>query len=104
MSRVKRMAYGVLIAVGLAAAIVACDGGPQEPVRGQGVVEDVDVADRKLTLDHDEIPGLMKPMIMTFDVAPGVAFDDLRVGDEISFWVKAGSGTYTVTEIRRPDE
>jgi len=104
MSRVKRTAYGILIAVGLATAVVACDGGPREPVRAQGVVEHVDVADRKLTLEHGEIPGLMKAMTMTFDVAPGVAFDGLRVGDEISFWVKAGNGSYTVTEIRRSDE
>ena len=68
----------------------------------QGIVEEVDQAARKLTLDHGEIPGLLKPM--TFDVAPGVAFDDLRIGDEISFWAKAGSGTYTGTEIRRPGE
>ena len=46
----------------------------------------------------------MKPTSTTFDVAPEVALDGLAAKDMILFWVKAGSGTYTVTETRRPDE
>lgn len=101
---VKRTAIGGLLAIGLAAAVLACDGPPQEPVRTQGIVERVDRAGRKLTLDHGELPGLMKAMSMAFDVAPEVSLDGLAVGDEITFWVKAGHGSYTVTRIRRPGE
>ena len=43
----------------------------------------------------------MKAMTMMFQVAPGVALDDVRPGAEVDFWVKEENGTYTVTEIRR---
>lgn len=104
MRRRSRIAIGILLAVGLAATIAACDRGPQEPQRAQGIVEEVDRADRKLTIDHDEIPGMMKAMTMTFDVAPGVPLDDVEAGEQIDFQVKMENGSYTVTEIRRPGE
>lgn len=75
--------------------------GAAVPARAHGVVKKLDVGARTVTLDHGDIPGLMKAMTMTFDVAPGVALDDLRPGAEVDFWVKEEGGTYTVTEIHR---
>jgi len=101
---VKRRAVAVLLAIGLATAMLACDGRTQGPVSTRGIIEDVDRTGRKLTLDHGELPGLMKAMTMTFDVASEVSLDGLAAGDEITFWVEAGDGSYTVTQIQRSPE
>ena len=66
-----------------------------------GVVENVDLDSRRVTLDHEEIPGLMKGMTMTFDVAPDVVLEGLRPGTKVGFAVKVEGGAYVVTEIRR---
>ena len=48
-----------------------------------------------------DIPGLMKAMTMTFDVAPEVALEGLEPGAEVDFQVKYEGGAYVVTELRR---
>jgi len=101
MKGVKRMIWVALIVSGLAAAASACGGGSSEGQRSHGIVKSVDAEARTVTLDHEDIPGLMKAMTMMFQVAPGVALDDVRPGAEVDFWVKEENGTYTVTEIRR---
>ena len=101
MKGLKRMAWGVLIVSGIAVAASACGGGASRGQRSHGIVKSVDAEARTVTLDHEDIPGLMKAMTMMFQVAPGVALDDLRPGAEVDFWVKEEGGTYTVTEIRR---
>ncbi len=49
---------------------------------------------------HDDIPGFMKGMTMTFDVAPGGELDGIDRGVKVDFRVKEERGIYTVTEIR----
>ncbi|MBW2279969.1 MAG: copper-binding protein [Deltaproteobacteria bacterium] len=78
----------------------ACGDAPPDAALAHGTVEGVDVDARKLTLDHGDIPGLMKAMTMTFDVAPGIALESLRPGAEVDFRVTEERGVYTVTEIR----
>ena len=90
-------AFGIALTV----AALACGGASPKAQRAHGVVESVDAAARKVTLDHQDIPGLMRAMTMTFDVAPGVALEDLRPGVEVDFWVSEVGGVYTVMEIRR---
>ena len=85
----------------LAAACIACGGGAPEGVRSRGVVEAVDPVARTVTLDHEEIPGLMTAMTMQFQVAPEVELDELVSGATVEFWVKEEAGEYTVTGVRR---
>lgn len=95
----RRAAWLVLIMGSLVVAAAAC-GGSSEGKRSHGIVEDVDPDARKVTLDHEDIPGLMKAMTMTFDVAPGVPIGDLEPGAEVEFRLREESGAYVVTEIR----
>jgi Cu/Ag efflux protein CusF len=53
-----------------------------------------------VTLDHEDIPGFMKAMTMTFTLAPDVALDGIDPGAKVDFRVKEEGGVYTVTAIR----
>jgi len=94
------MRSALVFAMALALIAPACNGAPPDDPLAHGIVESVDADARKLTLDHGDIPGLMKAMTMTFDVAPGVALENVRPGSKVDFRVKAEGGVYTVMEIR----
>ena len=93
---------GLAVMAAVAWAIAGCgsEGSPEEG-RARGVVEAVDVAARTVTLDHEEVPGLMGAMTMEFEVGPEVEIDGLTPGAEVEFWVEYEAGGYTVTRIRR---
>ena len=93
----RAAAFGLVLVIGFA----ACDSGSADRHPGHGVVTSIDVGARKVTLDHEDIPGLMLAMAMTFEVAPSVSLDDALEGAEVDFRVKEEGGVYTVTEIRR---
>ncbi len=85
----------------LVLALAACGIASSEGHPGHGVVEAVDADARRVTIDHEDIPGFMMGMTMAFDVAPGVSMEGIGQGTEIDFRVKEEGGVYTVTEIRR---
>ena len=101
MRNLIRTEWVIALAITLAGAAFACRDASPEGQRAHGIVESFDAGARKVTLDHEDIPGLMKAMTMIFDVAPGVALEGLRPGIEVDFWVKEEGSVYTVTEIRR---
>ena len=94
----KPLRLGIVL-IGVLLGLAAC-GGSSEGHVGHGVISYLDAATRKVTLDHDEIPGFMKAMTMMYDVAPGVPLEGLEPGIEVNFWVKEDGGAYSVTEIR----
>lgn len=98
MMRSMKLGSVLVIVVALVASAAGCSGGSSEG-RSHGIVRNVDAEARKVTLEHEEIPGLMKAMTMTFDVAPGVALGGLGPGSEVVFRVEEEGGVYTVTEI-----
>ncbi len=73
-------------------------GEPGGIFRGVGVVTAIDPASGSLTLDHDEIKGLMPAMEMMYRVDPRSLSDGLRVGDKIDFGVEAK--TYTIRDLK----
>ena len=56
----------VLLAEALLLASLAC--GRSNVYEGHGEVREVDRAQRQVVVAHDEIPGLMSAMTMSFDV------------------------------------
>ena len=90
-------ALGLALLLGLA----ACGAGSSDGHPGQGVVKRLDVDARRVTLDHEDIRGLMKGMTMTFNVAPGVELEGIDLGALVDFRVKEDRGVYTLTEIHR---
>lgn len=101
MVKLHRAGWVTAFSVGLACVVSACNGGSEDAELAHGVIVSIDVDARRVTLDHGDIPGLMKAMTMGYDVARGVALDGLRPGVEVDFRVKYAAGVYTVTEIRR---
>lgn len=90
-------ALGLVLLLGLS----ACSPGTSTSHPGHGVVKSLDSEARKVTLDHEDIPGFMKGMTMTFNIAAEVALDGIGPGAEVDFRVKENGGVYVVTEIRR---
>ena len=76
----------------------AC-GGDTADHPGHGVVVSIDAAKGEITLDHEDIPGLMKGMTMTFE-ADHALLAGVEPGQEVDFRVREESpGRYVVTAI-----
>ncbi len=81
-------------------ALAACSPPAPREYAGRGEAIEIDAGARTVTLDHDEIPDLMKGMTMTFDVAPSVDLASLAPGTEVDFRLSDAEGGLTVVEIR----
>lgn len=69
--------------------------------KGTGKLLDVDVRDRLLTVDHDDMPSLGMPaMTMDFPVAASVDMGAVTAGQTVSFVLTVIDGILTVTELR----
>lgn len=66
--------------------------------RGQGVVTDTDPETGSLTINHQEIMGLMPAMEMLFNVDPRSLSDGVKAGDKIEFSVE--DKTYTIRDLK----
>ena len=95
--KVSKFRFAGWIAAALLAA-VAC-GGSAKTGNGEGVVRAVDPVANHLTLEHGEVPGLMKAMTMDYDVADAALLDGLAPGDAVRFTLREDGGRYTVVAI-----
>lgn len=101
MTRIRSFLLLIVLVTG--AALVACGGGSGPTERdGRGVVVDVDVESGQVTLDHEDIPDLMKAMTMTFDVVDPTQLESLKEGDRVGFRLRYADGNYTITAIEAP--
>lgn len=91
----------LLIRSVLAVAVAACGDEGSTEGSGTGAVRGIDAENARITLEHDEIPGLMTAMTMTFDVADAKLLEGVEVGDEVKFQLRYANGDYTVTELDR---
>ena len=90
----------VLLSALLALALAACGGDSGEGSPGAGTVLEVDAAAGEVTLEHGDIPDLMKAMTMTFEVADPALLAGVEPGDRVDFRVRYADGTYTVIELQ----
>ena len=95
-----RIAGVTVLALVLCVGSWGCGGSGPEGYVGRGEVQAVDAEARKITIDHQDIPGLMKAMTMTFELAPDVGLEGVSVGSAVEFSVMEQGGVYTVTEVR----
>ncbi len=98
MKTIRAGIRSVVAAAVLGLALVACGGGDGAQA-AKGVVRGVHAAQGQVTIDHEEIPGMMDAMTMTFDVADPASLDGLEPGAEVDFELIYEGGRYTVTEI-----
>ncbi len=83
--------------------------GVASPVRGandaaspltHGVVKGLDSEAGTVTLDHDEIPGVMMAMTMTYPVEKPTVLKDVAVGQRVDFRLRKDGDRFVVTEIQ----
>jgi Cu/Ag efflux protein CusF len=71
---------------------------PKGQFRGVGVVTAINPATGSLTINHQEIEGLMPAMEMLFHVDPRTLSDRVKPGDKVEFRVEGK--TYTIRDIK----
>ncbi|MFO0691555.1 MAG: copper-binding protein [Myxococcota bacterium] len=98
--RLSRPAALVVLALSAAFSTACSPPAPTEHA-GHGVAVDVDPTARTVTLEHGDIPGLMKAMTMTFPVAPEVDLATVAKGETVDFEVQSQGSSVTVTAIRK---
>lgn len=88
--------------IGLAAgaALALACGGDVESGEGTGVVRALAADGSTVTLEHGDIPGLMRAMTMEFAVAKPELLRGVEVGDGVDFHLVYAEGRYTITELR----
>ena len=61
-----------------------------------GVVQEVDVESKQVVVDHEDIPGLMPSMVMSFDVADPALLEQLEPGQRIRFKLQHGEKSFRI--------
>jgi Cu/Ag efflux protein CusF len=79
-------------------SLVQAQDQPNGLFRGVGVVTAINPATGSLTINHQEIVGLMPPMEMLFHVDPRTLSDGVKPGDKIEFRVEGK--TYKIRDIK----
>ena len=67
----------------------------------KGTVVAVDAKKPSVKLDHQDIPGLMKAMVMEFDVATPKVVEGLKSGDKVQGKLKVESDRPIVTVLEK---
>jgi Cu/Ag efflux protein CusF len=80
------------------ALLLACGGGT--PGEGHGTIRGVDAARGEVTIEHGDIPGVMKAMTMTFHAESPGLLEGLAPDQEVDFHVREeAGGRYVLTRI-----
>jgi Cu/Ag efflux protein CusF len=95
--KISRSGFAAWIGAAWLAAL-ACSGGAKTG-DGEGVVRAVDPVANRVTLEHGDVPGLMKPMTMDYDVAEAALLDGLAPGERVRFTLREDGGRYTVVAM-----
>jgi protein SCO1/2 len=89
----------------LLVALAGCTGAPTEKGKEYDIKGKVLALDPKkpaVTLDHEDIPGIMKAMEMEFPVETTKLLEGLRVGDRVEGRLKkTASGEYLITHLEK---
>jgi protein SCO1/2 len=96
-----------LVVLALPLIVAGCGGGGTSRSGGEklydvrGKVVAVDPAKPAVTLDHEDIPGLMRAMQMEFGVQDPKLLEGIKVGDQVQGRLKKGESGYTLTQLER---
>lgn len=91
-------AAAVAVFVGCRSSSNTSDADKVYPLKG--TVVSVNAAAKEVTIDHEDIPGLMKAMKMTFTVADAKLLQGVKPGSHVEGKVKESVGKYILTELK----
>ncbi len=84
------------------AGVVACEreGGGRGRYSAHGTVEDVDIENGQVLIDHDDIEGLMPAMTMNFAVPDRALLMSLAPGQLVDFEIRFTGRSYDVVDVQ----
>ena len=66
-----------------------------------GVIKEIDVNNKKLLIDHDEIPGFMVEMVMYFNLHNSIDINKFSINDSVSFdLIIKNKNSYTLNYLK----
>jgi protein SCO1/2 len=83
------------VALAVVLSAVACD--DTKVHAGHGVIHEVSLEDGQVLIAHDDMPGLMPAMTMSFSIYDKPLLESLRPGDVIDFELTAQRGSFFIT-------
>jgi len=103
---VVRNLLAVLVALSAVLAVTASSrGADDEPSHAaHGIVKSVDKTAGTITIDHEDIPGVMMAMTMTFRVEAPAILRDVAPGQEVDFQLRRDGDRFVVTKIESAAE
>jgi protein SCO1/2 len=90
---------GIGLVLGLAALVSACQAATEEVYEVAGEVRGVDAAVRQVKIAHEEIPGFMPAMTMSFDVASAELLEGVTVGARVQFTLERRGTRLRITAL-----
>src|SRR6266699_2007458 len=105
--KTQRMLW--LAVIGLSFVLVGCTSGGGDSAKTgaeklydvRGKVVAMDPAKPAVTLDHEDIPGLMKAMQMEFKVEDAKLLENIKVGDQVQGQLKKAESGYVITRLEK---
>lgn len=80
----------------LVSLLAGCSG--RDTHAGHGVVHEVSLEDEQVIVEHDEMPGLMPAMTMSFAVYDPELLESLEPGDVIDFELSSERGSFWISQ------
>jgi protein SCO1/2 len=107
--------FQIFSVIGMVAAlfVLGCKDGGSERAKPtadkeydiRGKVVAMNPAKPAVTLDHEDIPGLMKAMQMEFAVENAKLLEGIKAGDAVHGRLKKGGSGYVITHLeKRPSQ
>jgi protein SCO1/2 len=93
----------VLLAFALVLASLACSRRDVNVYEAHGEVRSVDVEQRQVVIAHDDIPGLMSAMTMSFDVPDEQLLAQLAPGQHIDFELEVSERSFRIISASTAD-
>ena len=76
---------------------------PPEKLVGQGVVQKVVAGDRRVVIAHDDIPGFMRAMTMSFEVRDPALLAQLTPGERVRFTLEKTRETLYLVAVEKDE-
>src|SRR5207302_4750852 len=93
--------FGVFLVVGLTgcgtSTVANRESSAEKDYEIKGQVIAIAADRRAVTLDHEDIPGLMKGMKMEFGVEDSKLLEGIKAGDQVQGRLKQGKSGYVIT-------